>query len=1218
MMPTADDRVFKFGVFVLDLKRGHLRDQDGEIALRPKSFEVLRYLVEHAGRLILKQEIIQAVWPDVAVTDGSLTQCVRDVRVALRDDGQEIIRTVSRRGYLFDAAVATAAPDSLRRAAPVRRADVAPAPRTRDMRDPDAVARGLVAEADQPLPAERRQLTVLACEWLGLAARAARLDPEDLHAEVAARHRRCREIVERYHGHVARALDHEVLVYFGHPVASEHDAERAVSAGLELLARAAETPAGPTGNALSSDPVDGSDAPLPLRIGVASGLVVTFDRTEGGTPQRAAMGAPLHLARHLAAGAEPGRLLIDQTTHRLIGGLFAYDHSSPLPLDGGSAGLQAWRVLGPGRVESRFEALRADRRTALVGREEETDLLLRRWPRAKGADGRVVLIGGEPGIGKSRLAAALLDRVAAEPHARLRFFCSPHHSGSALHPIIQGLERAAGFAPDDEASAKRDRLDALLARTSTPSEDRAVLADLLSVPRDGRYPVLDFTPVERRRRTIDAMTRWLEAKAREQPVIVIFEDVHWIDPTSLDVLAAIVDRIARLRVLLMISFRPDFAPPWVGAPHVTMLTLGRLAPRESRDLIAQVAGEEPLPGTAVDEIVRRSDGVPLFVEELTKAVVGTVSGKSTTAAAADLIRTATDVDSVPATLSASLTARLDQLGGAREVAQIGAVIGREFSYPLLAAVAGRSDADLADALDRLADAGLVRADGAPPHAILLFKHALIQDAAYAMLPREARRDLHARIARAIDESFPQIRDAEPELLAHHYFAAEMLPPAIACWTRAGQAALGRAAFAEAVAHLGRAIEIADRAAQAGTPATSASVRLALQTAYGQALLWARGYGAPETIAAFTRAKELAAAVEGASERCAAYYGLCAGSLLRGELAAAREHAEAFLHEVQARPASVEAALARDALGVTAWYQGDFAGARMQYEQALACRDAEEDRDAVARFGLDPFPAAMVDLAVALWPLGEADRARRLAEDAIALAAAAQQVPTLVYVHSHKLVFEMLRRDARRALPHAQAVMHLARGHGLTLHLAYTRVYLGWIRWQLGERQEGPAEMRDAIERLREHGVRLVLPWCVAMLAELEMAAGEPASALATVEAALAEGRLTGEHWHDAESHRLRGMMLARHDPPDIAAAEHALRAAIAIAQRQSAPTFALRAALSLAELQRATGRGGDARNVLAAAVDALPPTRELPEIDAARTLLAALASAANAASPPPQ
>ena len=530
----------------------------------------------------------------------------------------------------------------------------------------------------------------------------------------------------------------------------------------------------------------------------------------------------------------------------------------PQELKGVSGAARAWAALHPTSAESRFEAFHANGRTELVGRDEELDLLLRRWSKAKTGEGQVVLLSGEAGIGKSRLTAALLERIATEPHTRLRYFCSPQHTDSALFPIISQMERAAGFAHDDTAQAKLDKLDVVLAQTFTPRHEAALFAEMLSLPNDGRHPSLELAPQQRRQKTLEALTAQVGALSRSNPVLMIFEDVHWLDPTSLEVLGRSVDRLRTLGLLLIVTYRPEFEPPWIGRPYITALTLSRLGEREIASLIARVVGNNALPRSIRQDIIERADGIPLFVEEMTKAVLEADSGGAAQTAAA--IPSATLA--VPASLHASLMARLDRLGPAKAVAQIGAAIGREFSYALLTAVVRRPETELQSALDRLVDAGLLFRQGLSPHTSYLFKHALVQDAAYGTLLREPRRALHARIADAIESQHSEIADNQPEVLARHYTEAGLIEKSASLWGKAGQRSLSRSALVEAVEQLSRALT--QIAALSETP-TLRREQVKLQVALANALMHVKGFGAPESKDALEKARSFIERAEAQGE-----------------------------------------------------------------------------------------------------------------------------------------------------------------------------------------------------------------------------------------------------------------------------------------------------------------------------------------------------------------
>jgi len=563
----------------------------------------------------------------------------------------------------------------------------------------EAPAAGTAASHDAPAPAdaERRQLTVMFCDLVGSTELSSRLDPEDLRDVVGAYHRAVTEIVAGFDGLVSRYMGDGVLVYFGYPQAHEDDAERAVRAGL--------------GSIDAVGRLDVKSVKLQARVGIATGLVVVGDLIGAGSAQeQSVVGETPNLAARLQTLAEPDAVVIAAGTRRLVGDLFEYRDLGAVEVKGITAPVPAWQVLRPSVVASRFEALRGSALSPLVGRDEEIDLLLRRWARATAGDGQVVLVSGEPGIGKSRIAVALAERLNVEPHLRLRYFCSPNHQDSALFPFVDQLDRAAGFAREDPPAARLEKLEAVLARAAPPDEDVALLADLLYLPCSEHCPLPNLSAQRKKERTLEALIRQLEGLARQQPVLIIFEDAHWIDPTSRKLLDLTVERVRSLPMLLILTFRPEFQPPWIGQSHVTTLALRRLGGREAAALVEWVSGNTGLSRNIVDEIVERADGVPLFLEELTKAVLESDNRVASVLAANGLSNSP-----IPAALHASLIARLDRLGPIpKEVGQIGAVLGREFGYDLIQQVALRPAAELRVGLDRLTEAGLLFCRGAAP------------------------------------------------------------------------------------------------------------------------------------------------------------------------------------------------------------------------------------------------------------------------------------------------------------------------------------------------------------------------------------------------------------------------------------------------------------------------------------------------------------------------
>ena len=1016
-----------------------------------------------------------------------------------------------------------------------------------------AVAIAAAAPA-APLPqdsAERRQVTVMFSDLVGSTALSARMDPEDLREVISAYQKCVAETVRRFGGFVAKYMGDGVLVYFGYPQAHEDDAERAVRAGLELIGAVGAIK---------------SNAPLQTRVGIATGLVVVGDLIGSGAAQeQAIVGETPNLAARLQGIAEPNTVVIAEGTRKLLGNLFELEDLGAKDLKGIAGPVRAWVALRASSVEGRFEALHATGLTALVGREEEFELLLRRWSRAKTGEGQVALLSGEAGIGKSRLTAALLESVAAEPHTRLRYFCSPQHTDSALYPIINQMERATGLAHDDTPQAKLDKLDAVLAQTSTSKQDAALFADMLSLPNDGRYPALDLIPEQRRQRTLDALAAQLPGLARQQPVLMVVEDAHWIDPTSLEVFGRTVEQIKTLPVLLIVTFRPEFTAPWAGRSHVMSLALNRLGERETVAIIAGLVGNKELPADLMTEIVERTDGIPLFVEEMTKAVLEAESeGEARQTAAA----VPSPALAVPASLHASLMARLDRLGAAKEVAQIGAAIGREFTHALLAAVVRKPEVDLGSALDGLIAAGLLFRQGVPPHASYLFKHALVQDAAYGTLLREPRRALHARIAETLESQFAEIAERQPELLARHCTEAGLIEKAAGLWGKAGRLAARRSANSEAVAHLRRGI-----AAVRGLPETVERNRLelALQLALGPALVSSRGFGDAEASTGYQRAAELARRLGDDRDRFAATWGLWITIRAKSASDHMRLRLQYLGEMVEAAERTGDAELllqAHHSSWSTRIWNGEFASASEHVRSGLALYDPERHRHHALMYGgHDPGVCGNGQGAVALWALGCPDQAVQSARKGIVLGQASDHLPSLLHSLWFAASVYFLRRQAADVLACSARLLALGSEHGLKLYEAIGGVFHGWALIQQLDAQAGLAELRAAVATYATTA-HVNLDLYRAILAEAELRVGNFEEGTAV----LIQGERSTDEWWRAGYLRLRGDLLLRGPNDDRGAAERLYRQAISVAAGQQAKSLELRAATSLAMLLGEQGR----------------------------------------------
>ena len=980
--------------------------------------------------------------------------------------------------------------------------------------------------------AERRQVTVMFSDLVGSTALSARIDPEDLREVISAYQKCVAETVSRFGGFVAKYMGDGVLVYFGYPQAHEDDAERGVRAGLELVAAVSNLK---------------NHTALQTRVGIATGLVVVGDLIGSGASQeQAIVGETPNFAARLQGIAEPNAVVIAESTRKLLGNLFELQDLGAQELKGIANPVKAWTALRPSSFEGRFEALHTSGLMPLVGREEELEMLLRRWSKAKGGEGQVVLISGEAGIGKSRLTAELLERPAGEPHTRLRNFCSPQHTDSALYPIIRQMERAAGLAHIDAPQAKLDKLDALFARSATSAPDAALLAAMLSLPNDGRYPSLELAPPERRQRTLFALVSQVVAFSRQNPVLMIFEDAHWADPTSLELFDHVINAIPSLRVLLIVTFRPEFEPPWVGRPHVTALTLNRLAEREVGAMIDGVIGNKLLPANVRQDIVERTDGIPLFVEEMTKAVLEAESESAAIQMAAAVPSPAV---AVPASLHASLMARLDRLGPAKEVAQIGAAIGREFSYALLAATVRKPEAELNSALDRILAAGLLFRQGAPPHATYVFKHALVQDAAYGTLLREPRRALNARIAETLESQFVEITENRPETVARHCTEAGLIEKAAAFWGKAGIRSLERSALVEAAEQLTRAISQIETLPS--TPARR-QAQMKLQTMLIAPLLHIKGYGAPEAKAAMERANLLIEQAEAIGELpedplllFIVLFGYCMANMAATNMQAYRDVATRFLALAEKQQASVPLLIGNQLVGCSSLFMGDIADSRPYLDRVIALYDPAELRPLTTRFGQDLWSGVLVMRAIALWMLGYAEAALADAEQAVKDARATN--------HTASLIFALALAD----LTHMLCGNYVAGDRRELAALADEKGSLFWKTVALSIEARHLALTGDPANALpmliaarnayASTGANFLAPLDLSVLARTHAALGNFDDARRCIDEAMNTMERNKEKWFQVEVNRTAGEIALLSPEPDRAKAaayfEHALAAA---------------------------------------------------------------------------
>ena len=1171
-----------FDSFVLDTERRELRRGHTVVSVQPQVFDLLQYLIRNRGHVISRVDILDAIWGGRIVSESTLATRINAARSAIGDDGesQRLIRTLPRKGIRFVGEVREVEEEEQPRA---RRAAASPS--------------GASAAVAPRVEAERRHLTVVSCDFVGLRDLATRLDPEELRNVFGACHACCYQVAARWDGTVAQFADDGATIHFSYPQAHEDDAERAVRAGLDLIARIKRLE---TGRSIA----------LATRIGIATGLVVLGELSgssgNGTAHDRVAFGQAPAMAAALRSVTEPDTVMIAASTRGLLGGLFEYEAVGPLALDGFPHTVPAWLIASTNVAGSRFDALHKTRLTPFSGRKEELALLLRQWCEARAGTGQVVLISGEPGIGKSRIVAHLAECLAEQGrYTRLLYQCSPYYRDTSLHPFSAQLEQYAVIASDDSATRRLDKLEAIVAIRG-PSRQSAMplLAALLAIPTGGRYPPSTLTPMQQRRQTLAALLDQLEALAQRQPVLLVFEDAHWADPTSVEMLDLMVERIRRLAILTLITFRPEFKPPWAGLANVSVLTLQRLRRRDVQAIVGGVAEGRTLPSEVMEQIVSKADGVPLFIEELTKAILE--SGLLTKDEFLSYqLSGPLPLLAIPLTLQDSLMARLDRLGPAKEIAQIGAAIGREFPHDLLRAVARIDDMALRDALDRLEVAELASSRGKLPKAHT-FTHALVQDAAYASLVKKRRAALHDRIATTLIDQFATRAELEPQIVAHHLTEAGSIEPAIEWWSKAAEQSERQTALVEAIAHRQKAVALADSSTG---PSASGIRRLRLQLALASALMVMKGYAAPESVNAFMRARDFVDGVGDCTERRTFYYGLWLTAITRGEINPAREAAEMLLRAVEHRLQSSEKAGAYLAYGLTRFFEGHFKEARAYQERAYALCDVATSGPTSATIlrtsGAGTPVALIACFAYPLSALGEFELAHRVIEQAIKRAEAGQSIATTVWVQG--MVLRIVGWYA--PVPHIQHLAKMASkagGHGIDLVIATVRFFDNWARWRSGDRNIAIDEMHSSVALFRRE-LWPVYPTSTVLLAEVEAAVGRVDAALRSLDKLLVEVDRSGIHWFDAEIYRQRGELLLR-NRNDTRESAADFERALQIARKQEGKLFELRAAISLARLFRDQHKRAEARDLLAPIYSWFSNGFDMPDLVAAKALLNELAS----------
>jgi class 3 adenylate cyclase len=1027
------------------------------------------------------------------------------------------------------------------------------------------------------------------CDMVGSSALSTQLDPEEQREVVSVFQSVCAAEINRLDGMVAQYLGDGVLAYFGYPTAHEDDAERAVRAGLAIIDRMGTAAASVT---------------LQARVGIASGVVVVGDLVrESVTQENAAIGETTNLAARLQSIAQPNAVVIAPATHRLVGGLFEYRDLGQHTLKGFAEPLHVRQVLGLSKVESRFDALHQSGTAPLLGRDEELALMIRRWEQAIRGEGRVVLVTGEPGIGKSRMLRAMRDFLSTETHTPLSYFCAPTFQDTALHPFIGQLTRGAGIERTDSNEQKLGKVEALVGTSGGDiASDTPLLAALLSISGGERFPLPDMTPQRRKERTFDVLLHLLKQLAAQKPLLMVFEDLHWIDPTSLELLSLAIDQIQTQRILLIATARPEFRASWPSHPYISTVSLSRLGRAPVSALVEGVTQGKPLPPELFDQILTRTDGVPLFVEELTKTILE--SG---------LVREAGDQYeltgplpplAIPSTLHASLLARLDRFASAKSIAQIGAAIGREFSYRLVAAVATLPEENLREGLAQLNTAELIFQRGEPPTATYQFKHALVQDAAYATLIRSNREQLHKTIVQALKEHFPETEHIEPQLLAKHCVQAALVAEAARYWLKAGRLAMANSSTKEARVQLEQGLQSVGRMPKG---IDQRQLEFDLHATLGQALMAIEGYGSASVAQAVGNAEKLAREMDDIPRLHSTLIGLRTFYHLRGELETAKTYGFQCIDLACQLNDATLLVQSQINLAHTLGWMGEFSTARAYIAEAQAQLGAlGSDEKAYSAIGLHPKAWSPALASFMEWYLGYPDKAANRAHEAIDAARLLGRAQVVEHALSTAAQTSLVRREPELAIKFAVEASNIAREQGYRMRLAMTKCVIGAAYSMIGRAPEGVTQISEGIDEYGGSGARAGLPWYLAMLAAALGKAQRFDDGLEAVARGESIAQQAGAHDWSAELCRIRGDLIREGTAQGVGSAEQSYLRSLEIAKNQQAKSWELRTANSLAGLWKEEGRHAKARDMLAPVYNWFTEGFELPDLKDARALLAEL------------
>jgi TOMM system kinase/cyclase fusion protein len=1046
-----------------------------------------------------------------------------------------------------------------------------------------------------PHEAERRQLTVMFCDLVESTKLSSQLDPEDYRDVARAYQTACTEVIRRYDGHIAQLLGDGLLVYFGYPQAHEDDPHRAVRTGLGILAAM-----GDLNKRLKQD----KSIQIALRIGIHTGLVVVGEMGSTRRQEQLALGEPPNLAARLQGLAEPNTVVISDATSRLVQGYFDCQDLGAQTLRGVLQALKVYRVFRESGAQGRLDITSARGLTPLVGRESEVMLLQERWEQATSGQGQVVLLSGDPGIGKSRLIQTLKDHIANEPHVRWECRSLPYYQNTALYPLTDLFQRTLQWRHDETTDEKVAKLEQTLRQYRLPLEETVPLfAPLLTLPvPEHRYPFLNLSPQRQRQKTLETIVAILLELAEHQPVLFIVEDLHWTDPTTLELLNLVLDQTPTASMLVLLTCRPYFQPAWHHRSYITEITVNRLAYAQVEQIVAGMTDGKTFPAAVLQQILTKTDGVPLFVEEMTKAILESGSFKAVDGHYE--LTGSLSTFAIPATLQDSLMARLDRLMTGKVIAQLGTTIGRQFSYALLQAVAQLNERTLHEELHRLVEAELLYQRGVPPQSTYVFKHALIQDAAYESLLKSTRQHYHQRIAQVLEAQFPETTETQPELLAHHYTAAGLIAQAIAYWHHAGQSAVQRSAHVEAINHLRTGLELLQTLPET---AERTQREVDMLIALGTSLRVTKGYAASEVEETYSHARHLCAYLNDPPQLFPVLRGLWSYYHNRAALQTAHALGEQLLALAQQVQDAAMLVTAHRTLGTTLFFLGAVALAHTHFVQGIALYDPKQHRASAFLYGEDGGVVCKSLAAWTLWCLGYPNQGLTCSHEAVALAQQMASPFSVAFALSCAAEFHQFRREQGFTQGRAEAAISLTTEQGFPFFMAFGAILRGWALVHQGQAQAGIDQINQGLRGLRATGAELGRSYWLALLAEAYGIMGQPEAGLTMLTEALTVVDKTGERWYEQELYRLKGELLLQQNAANQGEAESCFRHALDIARNQQAKSFELRATTSLSRLWQQQGKHQEAHDLLAPVYNWFTEGFDTADLKDAKALLDTLA-----------